>query len=186
MSEFSRHPIWQSTERELLRAERLIERSVEQLEAHEDRQRHERARLGLEIERALQPLQALSAGLSVMIEAMAEIRQDNRIQRWQGELQALLVPVDEAELQLQELLLQLEQPGADPWQGQDLSRARPAIQRQQLQQLLARRQRQVQQLQAEVRELRSQLWQVADVQTAAEELEPTQPQPPSTLPSIFG
>jgi len=117
---------------------------------------------------------------------MGEVRQDNRIQRWQGELQALLTPVDEAELQLQELLLQLEQPGPDHWQGLDLSQARPAIQRLQLQQLLARRQRQVQELQAEVRELRLQRWQDLEGLPGVSEQEvPDQLSTPS-MPSIFG
>lgn len=184
MSEFSTHPIWQDAERQLLRAERLVERSVEQLQAREDAHLQERARIGLEIERALQPLQALSAGLGRMIESMVEIRQDNRIQRWQGELQELLTPVDEAEHQLQELLLQLEQPGHDHWQGQDLSQARPVIQRLQLQQLLARRQRQVQQLQAELRELRAQSWATGEP-TRAEAPAPESPAARTTQPSIF-
>lgn len=185
MSDLSTHPTWQEAERQLLRAERLVERSVERLQAREDSHRQERGRLGLDIERSLQPIQALSAGLSRMIEAMAEIRQDNRIQRWQGQLQELLTPVDEAELQLQELLLQLEQPGPDHWQGQDLSQARPAIQRLQLQQLLARRQRQVQELQAELRELRSQSWQ-ADQPMVQESPAPEPLEERRTQPSIFG
>jgi DNA-binding transcriptional MerR regulator len=73
-------------------------------------------------------------------------------------LQQLLLPVDEAQLQLQQVLLQLEMPLAEAWQGKDLREARPMIQRLQLQQLLAQRQRQVQQLQAEVRQLRGELF----------------------------
>jgi hypothetical protein len=49
-------------------------------------------------------------------------------------------------------------PLAEAWQGKDLREARPMIQRLQLQQLLAQRQRQVQQLQAEVRQLRGELF----------------------------
>ena len=45
---------------------------------------------------------------------------------------------------LQELMLQLEHPSPDRWQGQNLQEARPAIQRYQLQQLLAQRQRRIQ------------------------------------------
>ena len=158
MTDISSHPLWHNTEREFLRAERLIERAVDQLQAQGMQHQQERARVGLELERALAPIQSLSAGLQQVIETMAQQRQENRLQRWQGQLQNLLIPVDEAELQLQELLLQLEQPTSEHWQGQPLAEARPAIQRLQLQQLLSQRQRQVQQLQAELKELRLRCW----------------------------
>jgi polyhydroxyalkanoate synthesis regulator phasin len=113
-------------------------------------------------------------------------RQDNRIQRWQGELQGLLTPVEEAERQLQELLLQLEHPTPEQWHGQPLAEARPVIQRLQLQQLLAQRQRQVQQLQAELRQLRQQCWSLQGSaamqgQEASEEVAPM-----PAIPPIFG
>ena len=182
MTESSRDPLWQSAEREFLRAERLIERAVEQLQHQAARHQQERARVGLELERALEPLQAFSAGVQQVIEAMAQDRQDNRIQRWQGELQSLLAPVDEAERLVQELLLQLEQPTPDHWEGKPFQESRPAIQRLQLQQLLAQRQRQVQQLQAEIRELRLRCW------SAPEPREDQTPEPEAIandLPSIF-
>lgn len=152
------HPQWHLAEREFSRAERLLEAACLQLQEHGEQNQQERARVGLELEQALEPLQQLVAGLGLVIEAMAQERQDNRIQRWQGELQQLLLPVDEAQLQLQQVLLQLEMPLAEAWQGKDLREARPMIQRLQLQQLLAQRQRQVQQLQAEVRQLRGELF----------------------------
>ena len=152
------HPQWQRAEQEFSRAERLLEAACLQLQEHGEQNQQERARVGLELEQALEPLQQLVAGLGLVIEAMAQERQDNRIQRWQGELQQLLLPVDEAQLQLQQVLLQLEMPLAEAWQGKDLREARPMIQRLQLQQLLAQRQRQVQQLQAEVRQLRGELF----------------------------
>jgi hypothetical protein len=136
----------------------LLEAACLQLQDHGEQNQQERARVGLELEQALEPLQQLCAGLGLVIEAMAQERQDNRIQRWQGELQQLLLPVDEAQLQLQQVLLQLEMPLAEAWYGKDLREARPMIQRLQLQQLLAQRQRQVQQLQAEVRQLRGELF----------------------------
>lgn len=189
MTDISSHPLWQSTEREFLRAERLIGRAVDQLQAQGVQHQQERARVGLELERALAPIQSLSAGLQQVIETMAQQRQDNLIQRWQGELQGLLMPVDEAERQLQELLLQLEQPTPDHWQGQPLAEARPAIQRLQLQQLLSQRQRQVQQLQAELKELRLRCWTLETSRSPG--LPEPQPAPqqgatePGT-PSIFG
>jgi len=152
------HPQWQRAEREFSRAERLLEAACLQLQEHGEQNQQERARVGLELEQALAPLQQHCDGLGLVIEAMAQERQDNRIQRWQGELQQLLLPVDEAQLQLQQVLLQLEMPLAEAWQGKDLREARPMIQRLQLHQLLAQRQRQVQQLQAEVRQLRGELF----------------------------
>lgn len=152
------HPQWHRAEQEFSRAERLLEAACLQLQEHGEQNQQERARVGLELEQALEPLQQLCSGLGLVIEAMAQERQDNRIQRWQGELQQLLLPVDEAQLQLQQVLLQLEMPLAEAWQGKDLREARPMIQRLQLQQLLAQRQRQVQQLQAEVRQLRGELF----------------------------
>lgn len=185
MTDISRHPLWQSTEREFLRAERLIEQAVERLQVQGVEHQQERARVGLELERALAPIQTLSAGLLKVIEAMALQRQDNRIQRWQGELQGLLTPVEEAERQLQELLLQLEQPTPDQWQGLPVAEARPAIQRLQLQQLLAQRQRQVQQLQAELRELRELCWSLqASTTDQAREVQQQGPATPG-IPPVF-
>lgn len=186
MTELSRHPLWQSTEREFLRAERLIERAVERLQAQGAQHQQERARVGLELERALAPIQTLSAGLQQVIEAMALQRQDNRIQRWQGELQSLLTPMEEAERQLQELLLQLEQPTPDQWHGQPVAEARPAIQRLQLQQLLAQRQRQVQQLQAELKELRQQCWNLQASSIDQGKQAPQEGLPAPGIPPIFG
>jgi hypothetical protein len=153
------HPQWHRAEQEFSRAERLLEAACLQLQEHGEQNQQERARVGLELEQALEPLQQLVAGLGLVIEAMAQERQDNRTQRWQGELQQLLLPADEAQLQLQQVLLQLELPLAEAWQGKDLRGARPTAEKLQVHQLLAHRQRQVHQLQAEVRELRGDLFQ---------------------------
>ncbi len=185
MTEISSDPLWQRSERQFLRAERLIERAVEHLDVQGAQHQQERARVGLELERVLSPLQAFSAGMLQVIESMAQQRQDNRIQRWQGELQNLLMPLDEAELQLQELLLQLEQPTPEYWQGKPLQEARPAIQRLQLQQLLAQRQRQVQQLQAELRELRLLCWDLQGIGSDQQDDQPNERESPSEIPSIF-
>lgn len=186
--DLSQHPLWPQAEAELIRAERLLQRSLQQLESEGGRQQQQRARIGLELERILAPLQRLSAGLGGLIEAMAADRQDNRSQRWQGQLQELLLPLDAACLQLQELLVQLDQPAQVPAANGEGAGGREAVQRLQLQQLLALRQRQVLQQQAELAELRRQLFAQApalseapdDANAAAAEA------PGPGLPSIFG
>lgn len=167
MNDLQDHPLWQRTEAEFLRAERLLERSVETLQQQTAVHGQERARIALELERAVAPIQALCMGLQAVIEEMANDRQDNRLQQWQARMQSLLLDVDEAERWLQELMLQLEHPTPDQWQGQTLQEARPAIQRYQLQQLLAQRQRRIQELQAEVKALRQQAWEPRPVESAA-------------------
>jgi hypothetical protein len=187
--DLSQHPLWPQAEAELIRAERLLQRSLLQLESEGGRQQQQRARIGLELERILAPLQRLSAGLGGLIEAMAADRQDNRSQRWQGQLQELLLPLDAACLQLQELLVQLDQPAQVPAANGEGAGGREAVQRLQLQQLLALRQRQVLQQQAELAELRRQLFaqapplaEASDDSNAAAAAEAPGP----GLPSIFG
>ena len=183
MSDLQEHPLWQQAEGEFLRAERLLERSVEQIQRQDGAHEQERARVALELERAVAPIQALCTGLQSVIEEMAQDRQDNRLQQWQARLQTLLLDVDEAERWLQELMLQLEHPSPDRWQGQNLQEARPAIQRYQLQQLLAQRQRRIQELQAEVKQLRLQRWEGQATQPSSMSEAP--PALESPLPSIF-
>lgn len=184
------HPQWQQVEQEFSRAERLLEAACLQIQEHGEQTHQERARVGLELEQALAPLQQLSADLGLVIEAMAQERQDNRMQRWQGELQQLLLPVDEAQLQLQQVLLQLDLPLAEAWQGQAPREARSLFKRLQLHQLLAQRQRQVQQLQAEVRELRGDLFQALSRQpllaegTGSDDAD-SATEPSDAIPSIF-
>jgi hypothetical protein len=182
------HPQWQRVEQEFSRAERLLEAACLKLQEHGEQNQQERARVGLELEQALAPLQQLCAGLGQVIEAMAQERQDNRIQRWQGELQQLLLPVDEAQLQLQQVILQLEMPLAQAWQGKPLRESRPMIQKLQLQQLLAQRQRQVQQLQAEVRQLRGELFLALSSQSVLADgggADAAATEPSDAIPSIF-
>ena len=186
--DLSLHPLWPKTEAELLRAERLLQRSVQQLASEEHSQQQHLARVGLELERVLAPLQRLSSGLGGLIEAMAAERQDNLSQRWQGQLQELLLPLDEACLQLQELLVQLDHPSQLARMGEG-STGRDTVQRQKLQQLLALRQRQVLQHQAELTELRQRLFAqqssgLGDAQSAEIDSEREIDDP--ALPSIFG
>ena len=187
--DLSQHPLWPQAEAELIRAERLLQRSLLQLESEGGRQQQQRARIGLELERILAPLQRLSAGLGGLIEAMAADRQDNRSQRWQGQLQELLLPLDAACLQLQELLVQLDQPAQVPAANGEGAGGREAVQRLQLQQLLALRQRQVLQQQAELAELRRQLFAQAPALSEAPEdgnASAAAEAPGPGLPSIFG
>jgi hypothetical protein len=167
----------------LLRAERLLERSVQQIEQVAELHQQQKSRLALELERILAPLQQLNQGLAAVIEAMARERQDNRSQHWQGQLQDLLTPLDSAVLLLQEVLIQLELPSEALAAGREVQPGRGG-QRLQFQQLLALRQRQVLELQAEVQALRMKLFQGPDtgLQTGPVQSEvSTMP-----LPSIFG
>lgn len=148
----------------LLRAERLLEHSIAGLHEQESRRRRDRDQVGFALEQLLQPLEQLSGGLSRMIEEMAQHRQDNRLQRWQGQLQQLLTPLDVSQQELRELVVLLDQP-LDQLQTQseqsptDLrSRAGEQQKRLQLVQLLALRQKQMGQLQSEVVALQRQLF----------------------------
>jgi chromosome segregation ATPase len=148
----------------LLRAERLLEHSIAGLHEQESRRRRDRDQVGFALEQLLQPLEQLSGGLSRMIEEMAQHRQDNRLQRWQGQLQQLLTPLDVSQQELRELVVLLDQP-LDQLQTQseqsptDLrSHAGEQQKRLQLVQLLALRQKQMGQLQSEVVALQRQLF----------------------------
>ena len=72
MSDLQEHPLWKQAEAEFLRAERLLERSVEQIQRQDGAHEQERARVALELERALAPIQSLCTGLQSVIEEMAQ------------------------------------------------------------------------------------------------------------------
>ena len=179
--------LWSETETQLTRAERLLQRALNQLELDGDRRQRQFAGVAFEVERILAPLQAVNAGLGAVIEAMALERQDSLSQRWQGQLQELLIPMDGALLQIQELLLQLERP--DDWRLNPSASgpAQQGGQRLQLQQLLAVRQRQVLQQQAELAELRRRLFAQAPPDQDKESSQDEAPPPSSvpTVPTIF-
>jgi hypothetical protein len=177
--------LWPTTESLLLRAERLLERSIQQLEEKSERHDQHKSRVALELERILAPLQQLNQGLGTVIENMAHERQDNRSQRWQGQLQDLMTPLDSAILLLQEVLIQLEEPADSQASGGDVVSARARGQRLQLQQLLALRQRQVLELQAEVQALRKELFQGCDRGPAPSDSEASIGHG-AELPTIFG
>ena len=62
MSDLQEHPLWQQAEVEFLRAERLLERSVEQIQRQDGA--HEKSARGWpELERAVAPIQSLCTGL---------------------------------------------------------------------------------------------------------------------------
>ncbi len=173
-------PLWHQTAEQLLRAERLLQHSVNSLDQAAVGRRRERDRIALELEQLLNPLAALSQGLTRLIEEMAGGRQDNRLQRWQGQLQQLLSPLDLGMQMLEELVIQLDQPPDQPSDD-----PRDHQKRQQLQQLLALRQKQVTQMQAEVRSLQQQLF----AATSQEQPAADAPQGPDGdaigTPSIF-
>ena len=184
-NEMVSHALWPQIETQLLRAELLLERSIHQLDQGASRQQQQKAGIALGLEQILSPLQKHGAGLADVIESMAADRQDNRSQRWQGQLQELLIPIDSVTMQLQELLLQLESTAPlAPSETQQKSNREPGH-RLQLQQLLALRQRQVLQLQAEVKALRQQLF---NDNTANEEGNTISNESTTSkvLPSIFG
>jgi chromosome segregation ATPase len=187
----------------LLRAERLLEHSIAGLHEQESRRRRDRDQVGFALEQLLQPLEQLSGGLSRMIEEMAQHRQDNRLQRWQGQLQQLLTPLDASQQELRELVVLLDQPLEQPLerlQAQseqsptDLrSRAGEQQKRLQLVQLLALRQKQMGQLQSEVVALQRQLFesqqQLSQLQASAvplgSSLDESSGEDQARVPSIF-
>lgn len=175
--------LWDQTAEQLLRAERLLAHSLAGLEQAEAARRHDRERVALEVEHLLLNLNTLSQGLTTVIEELARDRQDNRLQRWQGQLQQLLTPLDHSGQALRELIAMLDGPlerssnGASP-------RSTPEQQRQQLQELLALRQKQIVLLQAEVSELQQQ-GASSSSQQPSPEPGTVAPAPQPTTPSIF-
>lgn len=183
----------------LLRAERLLEHSIAGLHEQESRRRRDRDQVGFALEQLLQPLEQLSGGLSRMIEEMAQHRQDNRLQRWQGQLQQLLTPLDVSQQELRELVVLLDQP-LDQLQDQSeqsptelRSRAGEQQKRLQLVQLLALRQKQMGQLQSEVVALQRQLFEsqqlLSQLQASAvplgSSLDESSGEDQARVPSIF-
>jgi hypothetical protein len=151
------HELWEQAGQLLLRAERLLAHSVEGLREGERRRRRDRDRLALEVEQLLTPLEALSSGLARVIEELAQDRQDNRLQRWQGQLQQLLTPLDSGTQSLKDLLVQLDQPLRHELEAVP-GGMREVRRQEQLQQLLLLRQKQVLQLQSEVSALQAELF----------------------------
>jgi hypothetical protein len=172
------------TSPQLERAERLISHCLSALEQAEQRRSQDRQRLAFEVEQLLLPLDQLSGGLSGVIESMAADRQDNRLQRWQGQLQQLLDPLDSSLQLLRDLRVTLEH---DPKPAPATTSTPQQQKSEQLLQLLALRQKQVLQLESQVIELRQQLF---DLQqrpepeaTAEPAKEPAAAQ--ANTPSIF-
>jgi hypothetical protein len=148
--------LWPHTEQALLRAERLLAHGLEGIRRQQQLRRSDRDRIAFELEQLLPPLEGLSAALVEVIEAMAQARQDNQLQRWQGQLQQQLDPLDEGLRLLRQQLVLLDQPLAH--EQPDASSRRERQKPQQLMQLLAHRQKQVIALQAERSALRAQLF----------------------------
>ena len=153
--------LWSHTEQALLRAERLLAHGLEGIRREQELRRRDRDRVAFELEQILPQLEGLSAALVDVIEAMAQARQDNQLQRWQGQLQQQLDPLDEGLRLLREQLAVLDQPLEHEQAVAAGDRA--AVQRerqkqQQLLQLLAHRQKQVMALQVERSALQAQLF----------------------------
>lgn len=168
----------------LIRAERLISHCLNGLEQAEQRRRHARERLGFELEQFLLPLDRISGGLSGVIESMAADRQDNRLQRWQGQLQQLLTPLDSGLQVLRDLLLMLDS-GSEPAPGDtsNITKTPQQQKNQQLLQLLLLRQKQILLLEAQLDELRQQVFSLQESPDSnpGVKLEAAQP----STPSIF-
>ena len=180
--------LWSSVNQEMDRAERLLQHCQQQIEAERDARTRDRAWVAAEIERQIEASSQLSVGLTELIESMNGDRVDNRSLRWQGLLTQLLIPLDQGLDHLRDLLVWLDQPldtaSSDP------NDHRQRQQREQLQQLLTRRQQQVIKLEAEVLDLRRRLFaQASDPTNTPEESENPETndatRPQGRTPSIF-
>lgn len=148
--------LWSIADQEMTRAERLLQHSLQRIEQERQARRADRERIALELESQISTLQTLTQGLADLIASMDADRHDNRSRRWQGQLEQLLAPLDSGLEHLRDLLVRLDQPL--PTSSNDLQEQRQHQQREQLQQLLSRRQQQVIKLEAEVQDLRCQLF----------------------------
>jgi hypothetical protein len=180
------YEVWSATERALLRAERLLAHSLDGIRQQQLLRRQDRDQIAFELEQLLQPLEGLSGALVAVIEEMAQHRQDNRLQRWQGQLQQQLDPLDQEVLRLREQLVLLDQPLSheQPCDGSAAQRQRHK--QQQLVELLAHRQKQVMALQLERSALQLQLFEAEQHLVSLGDVEPAAlaSDQPST-PSIF-
>lgn len=148
--------LWSIADQEMTRAERLLQHSLRGIEQERQARRADRERIALELERQISAIQTLTQGLVDLIASMESDRHDNRSRRWQGQLVQLLAPLDSGLEHLRDLLVRLDQPLTTS--SHDLQEQRQHQQREQLQQLLSRRQQQVIKLEAEVQDLRCQLF----------------------------
>lgn len=178
--------LWSATEQALLRAERLLAHGVEAVRQQQRLRRQDRDQIAFELEQLLQPLEGLSAALVAVIEEMAQHRQDNRLQRWQGQLQQQLDPLDEELLRLREQLALLDQPLGHEQPAGGAAGQRQRQKQQQLVDLLAHRQKQVMALQLERSALQLQLFEAEQRLAAFQSTDPSAEAggQPST-PSIF-
>jgi hypothetical protein len=178
--------LWTATEQQLLRAERLLAHGVDAVRQQQLLRRQDRDQIAFELQQLLLPLEGLSAALVAVIEEMAQHRQDNRLQRWQGRLQQQLDPLDEELQRLREQVVLLDQPLEHEQSQASAAAQRERRKQQQLVELLGHRQKQVMALQLERRALQLQLFE-AEQQLAAlrgADQTPATDDQPST-PSIF-
>ena len=174
----STNDLWLNANNQFLRAERLLEHCLLKLNKSEAERQQGLNKVAFELEQLLLPLIQLNEGIETIITEMSVDRQDNRLQRWQGQLQQLLSPLDNGKQNLQELVEKLDQSINS---GKNLSNNSIPLQREerkrnQLQELLALRQKQVLQLQAEVNELQKQLFESYGSSSKADQNKPANPE----------
>lgn len=174
----STNDLWLNANNQFLRAERLLEHCLLKLNKSEAERQQGLNKVAFELEQLLPPLIQLNEGIEIIITEMSVDRQDNRLQRWQGQLQQLLTPLDNGKQNLQELVEKLDQSINS---GKNLSNNSIPLQREerkrnQLQELLALRQKQVLQLQAEVSELQKQLFECYGSSSKADQNKPANPE----------
>jgi hypothetical protein len=178
--------LWPATEQALLRAERLLAHGVDAVRQQQRLRRLDRNQIAFELEQLLQPLEGLSVALVAVLEEMAQHRQDNRLQRWQGQLQQQLEPLDEELLRLREQLVLLDQPLPQEQPADGAAGQRQRQKQQQLVSLLAHRQKQVMALQLERSALQLQLFEAEQRLAAFGELDqPAEAGDQPSTPSIF-
>ena len=173
----STNDLWLNANNQFLRAERLLEHCLLKLNKAEAERQQGLNKVAFELEQLLPTLTQLNEGIEIIITEMSADRQDNRLQRWQGQLQQLLTPLDNGKQNLQELVEKLDQSinSGENLNNNSIPYQRKERERNQLQELLALRQKQVLQLQAEVNELQKQLFESYENTSKENQNEPAHP-----------
>jgi len=174
----STNDLWLNANKQFLRAERLLEHCLLKLNKAEVERQQGLNKVAFELEQLLPTLTQLNEGIEIIITEMSVDRQDNRLQRWQGQLQQLLTPLDNGKQNLEELVEKLDQSinSGENLNNNSIPYQRKERERNQLQELLALRQKQVLQLQAEVNELQKQLFESYENISKANQNKPANPE----------
>jgi len=174
----STNDLWLNANKQFLRAERLLEHCLLKLNKAEVERQQGLNKVAFELEQLLPTLTQLNEGIEIIITEMSVDRQDNRLQRWQGQLQQLLTPLDNGKQNLEELVEKLDQSinSGENLNNNSIPYQRKERERNQLQELLALRHKQVLQLQAEVNELQKQLFESYENTSKANQNKPANPE----------